>query len=500
MRLKLYNSLTRKIEEFKPLNPPKVGIYTCGPTVYDYVTIGNWRTYILGDLLVRTLKYFGYQVDYIMNITDVGHLTGDNLGDASIGEDRMEKAAKREKKTAWDIAKFYTDDFLKGYEKLNLIKPRKFTKATNHIKEQIELVKKIEKRGFTYKTSDGIYFDVKLYEKAGNKYGQLSTLDKRKEGARVAKNPEKKDERDFALWKFSKKDEKRQMEWDSPWGRGFPGWHIECSAMGMKYLGEQFDIHVGGEDLRSTHHSNEIAQSEAATGKKPFVKHWAHGAFLLVDGGRMGKSLGNAYTLYDIEKRGFNPMHLRYFYLTGHYRKQLNFTWKALESAKNAYDNLVNVLRSGKYSQWFLDKSITEEQTEEEAVVFTGIDYDERFKKALMNDLQIPEVLKIMWDLLRETSIKDKEKKELILKWDEILGLNLQRHVGFKISAEIGARSSLPTISETQLPEDILNLSDERMLARKRGDYKKADEIRQTIEAKGFIVRDTTGGTVIEKK
>ncbi|MEK9184093.1 MAG: cysteine--tRNA ligase, partial [Patescibacteria group bacterium] len=342
--MKLYNSLTRKIEDFKPINQPGVGIYVCGPTVYDYVTIGNWRTYALGDLLARTLEYSGYKVDYIMNITDVGHLTGDNLGDADIGEDRIEQAAKLEGKTAWDIAKFYTGDFLAGYKKLNLFQPKKFTKATDHIKEQIDLIKKIEARGFAYKTSDGIYFDVKNYEKAGNKYGELSTLDKIKEGARIEMNPEKKDQRDFALWKFSPSagKEKRQMEWDALWGKGFPGWHIECSAMSMKCLGEQFDVHLGGEDLKSVHHPNETAQSEAATGKKPFVKYWLHGAFLLVDGGRMGKSLGNAYTLRDVEKKGFDPMALKYFYLTGHYRKQLNFTWGALEAANNAYQKLKN--------------------------------------------------------------------------------------------------------------------------------------------------------------
>ncbi len=309
--MKLYNSLSRKVEEFKSIKPKNVGVYTCGPTVYDYLTIGNWRTYVLGDLVLRTLKYLGYDVQYIMNITDVGHLTGDNLGDADVGEDRMEKSAKREGKSAWDVAKFYTEDFLDGFGKLNLLEPLQFSKATEHIKEQIKLVLAIEERGFTYQIDDGIYFDTQKYESQGNKYGELSTLDKIKEGARVKANPQKKDPRDFALWKFSPKNKKRDMEWKSPWGVGFPGWHVECSAMSMKYLGKQFDIHVGGEDLRSTHHPNEIAQSEAATGKKPFVKYWIHGAFLQVDGGRMGKSLGNAYTLQDIEKKGFESLTLR---------------------------------------------------------------------------------------------------------------------------------------------------------------------------------------------
>ena len=335
--------MTRKIEEFKPIKGNKVGVYTCGPTVYDYLSIGNWRTYFLGDLVVRVLKYLDYEVDYIMNITDVGHLTGDNLGDADTGEDRMEKASKKESKTAWDIAKFYTDDFLKSYDKLNLLQPKKFTKATEYIKEQIELIEKIEKKGFIYKAEDGIYFNIQAYEKAGNKYGELSTLDEIKEGARVKTKIKKKDPRDFALWKFSPKNEKRQMEWKSPWGTGFPGWHAECSAMSMKHLGEQFDIHIGGEDLKSTHHPNEIVQSEAASGKKPFVKYWIHGAFLQVDGGRMGKSLGNAYRLQDLEKKGFEPLVLRYFYLTGHYRKPLNFTFKALKGVSEAYKKLRSI-------------------------------------------------------------------------------------------------------------------------------------------------------------
>jgi cysteinyl-tRNA synthetase len=346
MKFKIYNTLSKKIETFQPFSLPQVKIYTCGPTVYDDLTIGNWRTYTLSDLLVRTLKIFGFKPKYIMNITDVGHLTGDNLGDADLGEDKMEKAAKKENKTAWDVAEFYTQSFKQGYKQLNLTEPEKFTKATDHIQEQINLVKQIYKKGFSYKTKDGIYFDVQAYEKAGNKYGQLSTLDKIKEGARVARNPDKKDPRDFALWKFSPKNEQRQMEWDSPWGKGFPGWHIECSAMSMKYLGDQLDIHVGGEDLKSIHHPNEIAQSEAATGKKPFVKYWVHGAFLLVNGGRMGKSLGNAYTLKDIKNKNFEFLTLRYFYLTGHYRKQLNFTWQALKASQTAFFNLKQAVLS----------------------------------------------------------------------------------------------------------------------------------------------------------
>jgi len=325
--VQLYNSLTGNKELFQPIEEGQVGMYTCGPTVYSYVTIGNWRTYFLSDLLSRTLRYFGYQVNHVMNITDVGHLT-DN---ADAGQDKLERAAEEERKTAWEIAEFYTENFLEGLGELNIVKPDFLPKATEHIDEQIGLVKKIEKQGFTYQTSDGIYFDVQKYEAAGNEYGKLSSLDEIRPGARVKKNPEKKDQRDFALWKFSPENKQRDMEWKSPWGKGFPGWHVECSAMSMKYLGDQFDIHLGGEDLKSTHHPNEIAQSEAATGKKPFVKYWLHGAFLTIDGGKMSKSLGNDYNLGDLKDNGYQPLALRYLYLTGHYRKPLNFTWESLD-------------------------------------------------------------------------------------------------------------------------------------------------------------------------
>jgi len=457
--MRLYNSLSRKVEEFKPINPPKVGIYTCGPTVYDYMTIGNWRTYVLGDLLVRVLKYSGLQVDYMMNITDVGHLTGDNLGDADFGEDRMEKAAKRETKTAWDIAKFYTQDFIDGYRQLNLSWPKnkQFCKATEHIQEQIELVLKIQSKGFTYRTDDGIYFDTTAFEAAGNKYGELSNLDQIKAGVRVKINTKKKDRRDFALWKFSKKDEKRQMEWPSPWGVGFPGWHIECSAMSMKYLGEQFDIHVGGEDLRSTHHPNEIAQSEAATGKKPFVKYWLHGAFLQVDGGRMGKSLGNAYTLKDLQAKGFSAMELRYFYLTGHYRKQLNFTWEALKASQEAYRKL-KALAVG----WQGEKSSK----------VTNLVY--KFKEAVENDLNMPQALAVVWEMAK-SNISSMDKRKLISDWEQILGLDL-----------------LTPVQSIKVPEEIKKLIKNRETLRKQRKWAEADELRRKIMTAGFTIVDKT--------
>jgi len=464
--MQIYNSLIRKKEEFKPINDV-IGMYTCGPTVYDYVTIGNWRSYILGDLLLRTLKYFDHDVNYVMNITDVGHLTGDNEGDASIGEDRLEKASKREGKTAWDIAEFYEDDFLEGMKEMNLIQPDKLPRATDHIKEQVDIIQKLEKKGFAYKISDGIYFDVKAYEKAGFKYGELSTLDERKEGARVAKNPEKKDLRDFALWKFSPENEKRQMEWDSPWGVGFPGWHVECSAMSMKYLGEKFDLHVGGEDLRSTHHPNEIVQSEGATGQTPFTKYWMHGAFLMVDGGRMGKSRGNAYTIADIEKKGFSPMDLRYFYLTGHYRKQINFTWEALEAAKNARDNLIKNLKLAKGPDEILSPP------------------KEKFQKTLEDDLNIPQALAIMWEVMKSSESAE-DKLATVLDFDKVLGLKISEELEKNDEEKISK-------ADKKIIEDLI---EQREVARGNKNFQKADEIRDELKQKfGIELFDNENGT-----
>jgi cysteinyl-tRNA synthetase len=491
--MKLFNSLSRKLEEFEPINKDEVKIYTCGPTVYSYVTIGNWRTYFLGDLLVRALKYLGYKVKYVMNLTDVGHLTGDNLGDADTGEDRLEKAATKEGKTAWDVAEFYTKDFLNGFNKLNLTKPLVFCKATDHIDEQIELVKKIEEKGFSYKISDGIYFDTRKYEEVGNKYGELSNLDEVKEGARVEKNPEKKDPRDFALWKFSYENgrsfdsaqddasRQRHMEWESPWGVGFPGWHIECSAMSMKYLGEQLDIHIGGEDLKSTHHPNEIAQSECVTGKKPFSKYWLHGAFLQVDGGRMGKSLGNAYTLGDIEEKGFKPEHLRYFYLMGYYRKPLNFTWESLESAKVAYERLVKFIG---------------ELGEKTNSDLNG-DMESKFKQSLESDLNGPEIIKVVWEMMR-SELSNEEKLRLILKWDEVLGFGLKSIINNQKSEYI-EDLNIKVESSFRIEGSVLTQIKEREIARRKKDWGKSDRMREELEVKGFRIKDREGKVIVEK-
>lgn len=507
--LKIYNSLSRKLEIFQPFKPPKVGLYVCGPTVYFYPHIGNWRTFTLGDLLARTLKYLGFQVHLVMNITDVGHLTGDNLGDADLGEDRLQKQAQKEKKTAWDVAKFYTDDFVKSYQKLGLTMPTLaknkagFCIATNHIKEQIAMIKKIYSKGFAYKTDDGLYFDIQKYEKAGNKYGRMSNLHVDKNIARIKPNENKKDPRDFALWKFSypsgrnfdpKKDklsDKRHMEWPSPWGLGYPGWHIECSAMSTKYLGQQFDIHVGGEDHKSTHHPGEIAQAEAASGKKPFVKYWLHGAFLQVNKGRMGKSLGNAYTLHDVEKKGFLPVYLRYFYLTGHYRQPLNFSWQNLKKAKQSYDKLIGSLKLlVKDSDKVVDRKKTANKIK---------NWQRKFRQALEDDLNMPKVLAVVWQMLK-SNLANQAKRKLIISWDKVLGLGLTSVLSAKIFTYQGKRSKTTIQSWSKLTGKIIDLADQREWARKVKDWLLADDLRAKLAKKGYLLQDIAQGVFVKKE
>ncbi len=430
-----------------------------------------------------------------MNLTDVGHLTGDNEGDADIGEDRMEKSAKKEGKTVWEVAEFYTDVFLKDFDKLNLEKPEVFAKATDHIKEQIDLIIRLEKKGYTYQTSDGIYFDTSKFPE----YGKLSNLDQIKEGARVEINPEKRNPRDFALWKFSNKKgerpadevgevrQRRQMEWKSPWGVGFPGWHIECSAMSMKYLGESFDIHTGGTDLRETHHPNEIAQSEAATGKQ-FVRYWVHSAFILINGERMSKSKGNLYRLYDLEKearlaedsprsggaggesrRGYDPLALRYLYLQTHYRQEMNFTFPALEAAQNA-----------------LRKLLQDITTWEDPAVGSP-EHEEQFLEAINDDLNMPKALSVMWDLVK-SDVPSSKKAKSLFKIDQVLGFNL-REGSLKLVKERGI-----------IPDNIMELVKERDKLRGQRRFNAADHIRAKIGKLGYEIEDSKKGTKVRKK
>jgi cysteinyl-tRNA synthetase len=459
-------------------------MYTCGPTVYSFAHIGNFRTYVMADILVRILQYNRYEVDYVMNLTDVGHLTGDNLGDADTGEDRMEKAAQKEGKTALEIAQFYADVFLSDFEKLNLQKPRKIAKATDHIREQIDLVKRLEAKGFTYATSDGIYFDTAKFPS----YGELSNLDQIKAGARVAVNEEKRNARDFALWKFSYPKSpqpslskegaaaKRQMQWKSPWGVGFPGWHIECSAMSMKYLGETFDIHTGGIDLRETHHPNEIAQAEAATGKK-FVNYWVHGAFILINGERMSKSKGNLYTVYDLEKENYDVLALRYLYLQTHYRQEMNFTFNALDAAQNAYKKLILEV-----SRWE-DSVDSSEDVQKEAIA----DFENRFLSAVNDDLNTPQALAVMWELVK-SDMPVQTKRKVLFHMDQVLGLDIEN-----LSKQLKQAQGI-------IPGHIQQMVEERQHMRKMKKFNAADQIRAKIEKLGYRVEDTKKGMKVTQK
>lgn len=475
--LRIYNSLTRTIEDFEPLHPPTVGMYTCGPTVYDFAHIGNFRTYTTSDILLRTLQYNGYSVNFIMNLTDVGHLTGDNLGDADSGEDRMEKSAKKHGKTAWEVAEFYTNAFLKDFERLNLTQPKLFAKATDHIEEQIVFVKLLEEKGMTYRTSDGIYFDTSLFPQ----YGKLSSLDQIKEGARVEVNPEKRNAKDFALWKFSQKKEQRHMEWKSPWGIGFPGWHIECSAMSVKYLGESFDIHVGGIDLKETHHPNEIAQAEAVTGKQ-FVRYWVHGAFMLVDGARMSKSLENNYTVTDLIEKGFHPLALRYLYLQTHYRQEMNFSLQALEAAQTALKELwVKAEVFGNYPDF--DVKAQQEPSR------IAIRYWEEFTGAMHDDLNTPAALAAVHKGLKEIT-DEKDLLFFLSHANEVLGLQL---------VEKG-KAYAKEQEEIRNNEPLMVLVKERIALRKQRKFNLADQLRHQIKKMGYDIQDTKSGKTEVRK
>lgn len=468
--IKLYNTLTRKKEEFVPIKKT-VGIYACGPTVYNYAHIGNLRTFIFEDILKRVLVFDKFKVKHVINITDVGHLSGD----MDMGEEKLEKAAKRENKSAWEIADFYTKAFKNDIKLLNILPPKIWCKATDHIKEQINLVKILEKKGFTYKTSDGVYFDTSKL----NDYGKLAHLDIKglEEGARVEKNPEKRNLTDFALWKFSPAvssgAQKRQMEWKSPWGVGFPGWHIECSAMSMKYLGETFDIHCGGIDLVPVHHTNEIAQSESATGK-PLAHYWMHGEFIVVKSGdeikRMGKSVGNFLTLNNIVEKNFNPLAYRYFTLQTHYRKQLQWSEEALQAAQNGLEHLY--------------KAVAELEDSKIGSKTTCAELENKFIERVNDDLDMPGALAIVWELLKSQNPSSAKLKS-ILKFDQVLGLNIEKE---------------RKLRRKPLPSKIKKLVQVRDSARLAKDWSASDALRIEIEKLGYIVEDSKDKTNVVKR
>ena len=459
----IYNTLTRSKEIFKPIKPGEAGIYTCGPTVYHYAHIGNMRSYIAEDGLVRALRFLGWSVKRVMNITDVGHL----VSDADDGEDKMEVGARREGKSAWDIAKFYTEAFFKDYKALNCLMPEVVCQATDYIGEMINLCAALEAKGFTYAIpGDGVYFDTAKLPDYGKLAGKAH-VEGIREGARVEANAAKRSPADFAVWKFAAAGEKRQMEWDSPWGRGFPGWHMECSAMAMKHLGDTIDIHCGGEDHVPVHHTNEIAQSEGATGK-PFANYWMHVRFLVTgDAGKMSKSAGEFLTTSVLPQKGYDPLAYRYYCLLTHYRKQLEFTWEGLEAAARGLDGLRALARKVKSEAGTAPHSLDKEAA-----------YYRDFSAALADDVNLPAALAVLWETLKDAKLPAPQRLAFALAAEEVTALDLFRaEAAGELSAEAAA------------------LIKEREAARKAKDWKRSDELRKALSDKGVLIEDTPGGT-----
>ena len=457
--LKVYNTLTRRKEEFVPLNDKVVTMYSCGPTVYSYAHIGNMRAYLFMDSVRRTLKYNGYKLKGVMNITDVGHL----LSDGDDGEDKMEKASREQQKSVYEIAAIYTDAFMKDLAKLNIGKPEIIAKATDHINDMIKYVEALVEKGYGYETSDGIYFDISKFRE----YGKLSGLDLegQRAGARVDVNDEKRNPADFALWKKAPKE--HIMQWESPWGMGYPGWHIECSAMSRKYLGDTLDIHTGGVDHIPVHHENEIAQSEALVGHKT-VDYWMHVEFMQVDGGKMSKSLKNTYTVSELEQKGYSAMAFRYFCLNTHYRKKLNFTFEGMDAAKTAYNRLLAAVHSHKGGKSFDEEAVKK--------------YDELFTEAINDDINIPLGLGVLWNMLKEKP--SQAIYDLAMKFDKVLGLALDTE-------------SAP--EKVEAPEEVIKLAELRLKARKDKDWAQSDVLREQISKLGYQIIDKKDGYDIKK-
>jgi cysteinyl-tRNA synthetase len=466
--MKLYNTLTHKIEAFKPLIFPLVSLYTCGPTVYDYTHIGHMRTYTNNDILKRTLTYLGYKVNHVMNVTDVGHLTGDD----DSGIDKLEKGATKSNKTVWEVVKFFTDNFFETMDALNISRPDVTCKATDHIEEMIQLINRLKQNGYVYETKEAVYFEVMKFKNYGKLSGQK--IEEKLQAVRVEVNidTEKKHPADFALWfKRVGRFADHTMHWPSPWGEGFPGWHIECSAMSMKYLGESIDIHTGGIDHIPVHHENEIAQSEGATGKQ-FVKYWFHNNFLTVDGQKMSKSLGNFYTLYDIEKNKINPLSLRLLFLQSHYRQSLNFTWQSARASQEAFNRLKEITNNLKNSNSQTKKFVK--------LSNKSIAYQQQFKDAIENDLQTAQAVAVMWDMIK-SDIDNEEKYFLLMDFDKVFGLNLKNSIEEKIDA------------------NIIKLAEKRLEARRQRNFDMSDKLRIKIEKAGFKIEDVGDGYKIRK-
>lgn len=450
-----YNTLTKSKDKFEPINKEEVRMYSCGPTVYKDASIGNMRTYIMNDLIRRVLKYNGYKIKHTMNITDVGHL----VSDADEGEDKMLKSAREMQKTPYEIAKYYTKLFMDDLEKLNVETPEVVCKATDHIEDMIKYVQKLLENGYAYETSTAIYFDVSKLDE----YGILSgiKLEDQKAGARVDVDTEKRNPYDFALWIKAKPN--HIMKWESPWGLSYPGWHIECSAMGQKYLGEQFDIHTGGIDLIPTHHENEIAQSKGACGKIP-AKYWIHGEYLLINGGKMSKSLNNVYLLKDITQKGYDPLTYRLFTYSSSYRTKLNFTWEGIEASQKALEKL----RAGYQKHLEGNEDILDEEISK---------YEENFHKAINDDLNMPLAMSVVWDVVKNPK-KSKKLAKLLEKFDTVLALSLDKK----------------SENQEKIPEEVLKLAEERLKARQEKNWAESDRLRNEILALGYSIKDSKDG------
>lgn len=455
MDIYFYNTLTKSKDKFEPINKEEVRMYSCGPTVYKDASIGNMRTYIMNDLIRRVLKYNGYKIKHTMNITDVGHL----VSDADEGEDKMLKSAREMQKTPYEIAKYYTKLFMNDLEKLNVETPEVVCKATDHIEDMIKYVQKLLENGYAYETSTAIYFDVSKLDE----YGILSgiKLEDQKAGARVDVDTEKRNPYDFALWIKAKPN--HIMKWESPWGLSYPGWHIECSAMGQKYLGEQFDIHTGGIDLIPTHHENEIAQSKGACGKIP-AKYWIHGEYLLINGGKMSKSLNNVYLLKDITQKGYDPLTYRLFTYSSSYRTKLNFTWEGIEASQKALEKL----RAGYQKHLEGNEDILDEEISK---------YEENFHKAINDDLNMPLAISVVWDVVKNPK-KSKKLAKLLDKFDTVLALSLDKK----------------SENQEKIPEEVLKLAEERLKARQEKNWAESDRLRNEILALGYSIKDSKEG------
>lgn len=469
MKVYLYNTMSRTVEEFKPISDKVVGMYCCGPTVYNYAHIGNLRTYIFEDTLKRVLIHAGYKVKHVMNITDVGHLTGD--GDD--GEDKMEKSARESGKSVWDIAKFYTDAFFKDYDSLNIIRPNVICPATKHIPQMIELIKRLEQGGHTYVSGGNVYFSIDTFPE----YGKLArlNLEDLKSGARIDIDSNKRNPKDFVLWFTNSKFGQQAMMWDSPWGRGYPGWHIECSAMSMYYLGDTFDIHCGGIDAIPVHHTNEIAQSEAATGKK-WVNYWMHGEFLLSDKGKMSKSSGEFLTMSVLTSKGYEPLDYRYFCLGATYRTQLQFSYQGMDAARAARRALIDRV-----------STLGDEVAKVSDLSDRALDYMKQFDDYVCNDLGTARALAVLWTMLKDDDLSGSERRFVVNYMDGVLGLRLDQ-----VKAKVD--------QDKNVPEEVLHLVELRAQAKKSKDWAAADMYRNQIQDLGYVVKDTPAGPSLQKK